>query len=648
MVHLLPLVAASFMPTSESPILVQGMECHPRRLLVKLRPDQPAATMRWRGAKLKKNLQEIRWTIVEAPTGKLQQTKAALEQVPSVEQVCFDRVARPAYTPNDPMWPDQWSAFTMKADLAWDLSLGANSAIVAVIDTGVNVGHPDLQANIWVNSDEIPGNNIDDDSNGYIDDVNGYDFAYNDPDPNDVYGHGTPCAGIVGAVGDNGIGMSGIAPRARIMPLKACGDDGYFYDSMTAPAYLYAANNGARVLSMSYFSDRVSPIERDGIEYCWSHNVLPVAAAGNSSSVVPYYPGAYDHVLAVAAITQSSNKAGFSNYGAWVDVAAGGTGLVATAVGGGYTTGFGGTSGATPHIAGLAALLIGANSSATNAQVRAAIEDTASAVNQAPFGEYCNYGIANAQAAMVAILGSPAPPRTPVVRYLSMLGYQPNEINYNSDEFLVARIYGRGFQSPNTVTVEALGQPLPVLAQTRDYVEIEYLPPLQNPLQIRVNGNLVSSLTMPLAYRICYPMSEASTPSASTTGGFLETLAADSAFVRCTRQNDGTIFAQTTFHKVQVSNQMFLRLRRRYTSTNANSIESIRIYDWSSASYPYGNYVDLSVGAPPTAYSTVDLPLPNPARFLDDERTVYVMITTENMPSGSELRIDEMAIHSPN
>jgi hypothetical protein len=152
---------------------------------------------------------------------------------------------------------------------------------------------------------------------------------------------------------------------------------------------------------------------------------------------------------------------------------------------------------------------------------------------------------------------------------------------------------------------------------------------------------------MPLAYRICYPLSEASTPSATTNGGFREALTPDALFVRCTRQSDGIIYAETTFHKIQLGSDMRLKIRRRYTAVNANSIEHIRIYDWSSASYPYGSYVELSSGAPPTAYTDSEFALPNPGRFLDNERTAYVMITTDNMPSGSELRIDEMAIHVP-
>jgi hypothetical protein len=614
--------------------------------MMKLEPGILPFQIRLSGSILIRTMPEIGWCVIEVPKGKLRESKNALSQRFGVEQVTLDRAARPAYTPNDPMWPDQWSLPSMNVNTAWDLSLGSNSAIVAVIDTGVETTHPDLATNIWVNAGEIPGNSVDDDSNGYVDDINGYDFAYNDPIPNDVFGHGTPCAGIVAAVGDNNIGLSGIAPRAKIMALKACIDSGYFYDSMTVPAYLYATNNGARVFSCSFFSDRVSPSERDAINYSWNHNVVPVVAAGNSSSVIPYYPGAYDNSMGVAAYGTNGNKAGFSNWGAWVDVSAPGTSIISVALNGGYTTGFAGTSAACPHAAGVAALLLGARPTATNVEIRNAIEDTATAVNQAPFGEYCNYGKVNARLAMEAILGSAAPLRSPIVRYVSMLGDQPNEPNYESEVFFASRIYGRGFQAPNIVEVTILGIPVPILAQTRDYIEFEYIPPQFGPFVVKVNGVQISSLAMPNAFRICYPMSEASTPGASTFGGFLQTLRSDGNLMRCTRHGDGYIFAQTTFHKVQLSSQLKLRIQRHYTGSGATSIERIRIYDWSSASYPYGSFVELSAMAPPLTPTESILTLPIPSRFLDDERAVYVTITAEEMPSGAELRIDEMNILS--
>ena len=130
------------------------------------------------------------------------------------------------------------------------------------------------------------------------------------------------------------------------------------------------------------------------------------------------------------------------------------------------------------------------------------------------------------------------------------------------------------------------------------------------------------------------------------SGGFREALTQDALFVRCTRQTNGTVFAQTTFHKVQLGADMRLRLRRSYTGANGSSVETIRVYDWSSASFPYGTYVQLSSGPAPLTATTSTFTLPNAGRFLDDERTVYVEIETTGIASGGDLRIDEMNIQS--
>jgi subtilisin family serine protease len=347
-----------------------------------------------------------------------------------------------------------------------------------------------LAGNIWVNSDEIPNNGIDDDANGYIDDRNGYDFGYNDPIPNDVNGHGTSCAGLVAAVQDNTIGVTGTAPFAKIMALKASTDDGYFYDSANIGCYMYAAGNGAKVLSCSYFSDRVSQAERDAIDYCWQRGILPVVAAGNANTVTPYYPGAYENVLAVGATDQSDNKAGFSNYGSWVDVASPGVSLRSTTAGGGYTNGFGGTSGATPQVAGIAALILGARPNLTNAQLRSILEDTATALAT----DWTNYGLVNAQKAVRVALGLEAQvAKTPVARYITPIVYG-NRIGGGIRGNEVARLYGRGFQSPNTVEIKVGTTNLRILRQTRDWIDFE-LPIGSAPIEVSVNGSKLRTFT---------------------------------------------------------------------------------------------------------------------------------------------------------
>lgn len=621
------------------PIQLGSLLCHPRRLMVKLDSNTDSNELRLRGWNVIREFPEIGTVVVETPVGKLQTSRNRLQLEEGVLRAEFDRAARPAYTPNDPEWPNMWHMTAIKADLAWDRTFGSSNVTVAVIDTGVMVTHPDLAANIWVNSDEIAGNNIDDDANGYVDDINGYDFAYSDADPNDVYGHGTACAGLVAAVQDNNIGGTGVAPRAKIMALKASIDSGYFYDSNNVGAYLYAANNGAKVLSMSFYSDRVSAAEGDAIRYCWTNGVVPVAAAGNDSTIFPYYPAAYDETLSVAAVGTGLNKAGFSNYGTWVDVAAPGVSLTTTTNSGGYTGGFSGTSGACPHVAGLAALLFGARLNATAQEVRNAIEDSATTVNQAPFGEYANYGLINCQAAVNAILDAPAPPKPPVVRYVSTFGFQPNDMMYWEDTFLLSQIHGRGFNAANTLELTIRGFNQPIENHDRDNVNFEFIPPKYGPFVLKMNGNTLTTLTMPPAWQACHPLTEASTPGggASVTGGFIQALNEDGVNLVCTRRNDGNILLHGTFRKVVPAGKVLLTLKRRYTGKGT---ESIKIYNWNSASYPYGGFTTLHTGPAPTTAQTIVLEIPNPNAHIDFEQTMYLQIEGADMANGSQLQLD--------
>jgi hypothetical protein len=621
---------------STTPIVVDGQLCHPRNLMVSY-ADKTALTNLKRTGNVIRVFTEINYAVVQARPGYLQAARRQLSAWPGVQHVEYDRCAKLAYEPNDEFWPNEWHMAAIKANLAWDTLKGDPSVVVAVIDTGVFTDHPDLAANIWVNANEIPGNNIDDDANGYIDDINGYDFPYGDAIPNDVYGHGTACAGLVAAVQDNTIGVSGVAPGCKIMALKASNDDGYFYDSNDVAAYLYAANNGAKVLSMSFFSDRVSPSERSAIDYCWDHNVLPVAAAGNSASVFPYYPGAYENTLAVAAVDGNLNKAGFSDYGSWVDVSAPGTGLYTTTNSGGYTSGFGGTSGACPHAAGLAALCFSTSPGATNQQVREAMEDTATLQSQAPYGEFSNYGLINAEAAIQHMTtGGGTTPHPPVVRYLTRM----QQVASRTERSARSRIYGRGFGSPNVIQLSSGGQPINYLGRSRDWIDFSAVGVAGN-VDVTVNGNLVSHVVLPSGVSNGYPLVEASTQGATLTGGFFDTLNEDANAISCTRRSDGAILVQANFRKVVPSGIYSLVLRRRYTSSTV-STENVQLYDWSSASYPYGNFVSVGSGACPTAMTTSTYAISNIGRFIDPEGTMYLLITTsDDLPNGSQLKIDQ-------
>jgi|GEM_PF-757500 len=244
---------------------------------------------------------------------------------------------------------------------AWDITRGAG-IVVAVIDTGVDVTHPDLVPNLWINDGEIAGNGVDDDGNGYVDDVNGYDFVNRDPDPNDRDAHGTHVAGSVAAAGDDGYGVPGVAYESKIMALKFLDGWNGGLSSQAAEAITYAVNNGADVINASWGGPGQSSAIRNAIAYARSRGVVFVAAAGNegrNNDQYASYPANYplDNIISVAATDRRDRLANFSNYGAGrVHVAAPGVDIVSTVPGANWDY-MDGTSMASPYVAGAAALI---------------------------------------------------------------------------------------------------------------------------------------------------------------------------------------------------------------------------------------------------------------------------------------------------
>jgi len=634
---------------SNMPVEVNGHLVHPRRLIVEMTGPAASQSIRAAGAKIVRQLPQIDRVVIEATPGKLETTHDALLGKRGIGKVDWDNAAKLAYTPNDPYWSNQWHLRDIKVDTAWDLSLGSSNVLVAVIDTGILATHEDLAGNLWNNVDEIANNGVDDDNDGLIDNKYGYDFAYDDGTPEDVYGHGTPCGGIVAAVGDNNKGISGIAPRAKVVALKTCVNEGYLYDSNNIPAYLWAADNGVKVFSMSYFADfDVTSAGGAAFDYVISKGVLPIAAAGNDAQVWNYYPCGYEGVVAVSATDGGTSKAGFSNYGSWCDVAAPGSGLIATGADGGYT-GFGGTSGACPHVAGVAALIWGANPNLTAAQVRAAIEDTATPVNQWPYGEYCNYGVVNARLAMEVALGGPNPGKAPLVRYVTpcAVATKPSATVLQGE---TARIHGRGFQSPRVVQVYWNGTSLPILNQTRDYVDIR-LPRLRklagpDTLVVKVDGNVVQSMDLPADRRTIYGAVEVSSAGSTATGGFFDMIHDDDRDAVGYNRGDGTIYVQTEFRKVKSATSFNLQYRRRYTGSGGS--EAVYLYDWTTNSLPYGNWVQVYNGPTSNSSTFNEVTVPNFGRFIDPEGSVYCYVYAQGVGGGGQLLIDQLMIAASN
>ena len=305
-------------------------------------------------------------------------------------------------TPNDPRYGDLYglhnagqSGGTIDADInapeAWQMSTGSRDLIVGVIDTGIDYTHPDLAANMWVNPGEIAGNGIDDDANGFVDDVHGYDFANDDGDPFDDNGHGTHCAGTIGGVGDNGVGVVGVNWEVSLMGLKFLDANGSGSTSDAIQAVNYATmmrnqyGQNVRVTNNSWGGGGSSSAMRQAIESGAEADIVFIAAAGNDGMNIdnnPQYPASYtsEAVISVAATDRNDALANFSNYGATsVDLAAPGVGIVSTVPGNSYAS-FSGTSMATPHVAGAAALALAVDPTLTVSQLRSGLLGTVDAV----------------------------------------------------------------------------------------------------------------------------------------------------------------------------------------------------------------------------------------------------------------------------
>ncbi len=293
---------------------------------------------------------------------------------PDVAHAQLNYIYTPDLVPTDPQYASQYAHALTDAELGWDIETGDSSIAIAIIGTGVELLHPDLAANIWQNTGETPGNSIDDDLNGFVDDVNGWDFLSGDNDPTPVGStHETAVAGVAGAAANNAEGVAGVAWNCRIMPLRVA------YTSIDVAAAIdYATENGAKVINMSfgnYDPPKYGPdsIVEDAVDDAFAAGIVLIATAGNDNTADVRYPAGLDPVIAVAATTDIDERASFSNYGSWITLAAPGDDILSTSGPTGYAT-VDGTSFAAPYVAGVAALLLSADGSLSPTSVRHRIE----------------------------------------------------------------------------------------------------------------------------------------------------------------------------------------------------------------------------------------------------------------------------------
>ncbi len=343
----------------------------------------------------------------------------SLSKNPNVEYAEPDYVVSiDSTTPNDPNFGNLWGMHNdadtdIDAPEAWDLSTGSSSIVVAVIDTGVDYNHEDLSTNMWTNSGEIPGNGIDDDGNGYVDDYYGINGYTNNGDPMDDHGHGTHVSGTVAAVGNNGIGVVGVCWTAKIMALKFLTSGGWGYTSDAVKCVNYAIDKGADIMSNSWGGSGYSSSLKAAIEAAKNAGILFLVAAGNdgtNNDVSPYYPSSYDcdNIISVSAVDSSDNQ--WYNYGPIsVDVAAPGRSITSTYPNNSYVT-WSGTSMATPHVAGLAALLKSYDTSLTWQNIKNRILDNVVQIASLQ-GKISTGGRINAYNSLSQ--GSGTPPNTP-------------------------------------------------------------------------------------------------------------------------------------------------------------------------------------------------------------------------------------------
>ena len=388
-------------------------------ILVKFKPGVKVKTIdevnkRLEG-RIRKKIKKINVHCIKIPPHKtVLEMIEKYEKDPNVEYAEPNYVIKAYLLPNDPDCTEsqQWGIFKIKAPQAWETETGSSDIIIAIVDSGVDYTHLDLNDHIWLNDD--PLDTIDNDGNGKTDDYYGWDFVgpvYTSPAedniPMDVLDHGTLCAGIASAETHNSTGTAGVSWNSKIMVVRVLDNNGDSTHFLTGQGIIYAADEGADIINLSLGSAGSSSTLENAVDYAYSKRCVLVAASGNDNKAFVDYPAAYDNVIAVGATNQDDERCNYpswgSNYGTKLDVVAPGDDIYNTSLTYGYANADG-TSMAAPFVAGLAALIWSHNSSLSNSEVRDLIISSADDIGSDGWDKYTGYGRINAEEALATFL----------------------------------------------------------------------------------------------------------------------------------------------------------------------------------------------------------------------------------------------------
>lgn len=347
-------------------------------------------------------IEDLHVWVVQVPFGRVAESIAALSACPEV------RYAEPNYKafiadtiPSDANWGLQYGLINIHAPQGWDMATGSAAVTIAIVDSGVDLGHADLAAKI----------------------VPGYDFVNNDSIPQDDNGHGTHVAGIAAASSNNGVGVAGVSWGARIMPVKVLDSNGNGSFANVAAGISWATDNGAQVINLSVGGGSPSTVLQDAVNYAYGKGVVLVAAAGNTGSGFVLYPARYPNVIAVGAVDNANNRAGFSNFGPELDLVAPGSLIYSTVIGGyGYKSG---TSMAAPYVSGLAAILRGYPGGYSPAGIAFAMESSALDLGIPGVDNLYGYGLIQMDRAIQLVYTPPT--STPTLTFTPTLTPAPTK-----------------------------------------------------------------------------------------------------------------------------------------------------------------------------------------------------------------------------